>query len=223
MVRPNAFAVCLALIASSGAALPLVGCSKSASPPAASNQPKVSPPPVKPPSDYIWEPNPTWLPQMTQIGDLGKYQVSLMKDFVPVDSKRQLPDNTKIYSWKGVAEGGQLQPIVTFTIWKDDKKILAEAKEDMRKMLVNFTKGTANTAGFRVASVGGLDKGTLGGIDFGRSKWLGITRDNVTVDGITYGAVDGSTVIAIIAISFGNGAEKSSRLLETTIATFKRK
>lgn len=223
MVRPNAFASCLAACVWSGLAALLVGCGKSDSPASVPVQQKASQPPVKPPSAYIWEPNPTWLPQMTQTGDMGRYQVSLMSNFTPVEIKRKLPDTMKIYSWRGTGDEGQLFPVLTFTIWSDDKQMLAEAKKNLRKMLVNYTAGTTNSAGIMGAALGGLDTGSLGGIDFSRSKWSGQTKDRVQVDGITYGAIDGSNVIAIIAMSFGKDADNSNHLLESTIATLKRK
>lgn len=223
MVRPNAFALCLAASVWSGLAVLLVGCGKPDSPAPVPVQQNASQPPVKPPSAYIWEPNPTWLPQMTQTGDLGKYQVSLMKDFTPMEVPPKLPDNIKIYIWKGVPEEGQAPPLVTFTVFSDNKQILNEAKQGMRKMLVNVTAGMTDTAGIMGARPGGLETGSIGGIDFSRAKWSGQTKDNVKVEGISYAAIDGSNVITIIAMSNGKDAEKSNRVLETTIATLKRK
>lgn len=221
MLRPNVVARWLTVIVWSGALVLMAGCNKSEDTSKPLPKQVVGVQPAKPPSAYVWEPNPTWLPQLTQTADLGDYRVSLMKDFAPIEIQRKLPANMKVFSWHGVPEDGKLPPVVNFTIWKDDK-MLAEAK-NMRKMLINFTAGTTDSAGITTTKPGALEKGTIGGIEFSQAKWIGQTSDRVEVKGMTYGAIDGPNVIAIIAMSFGKDAEQANHLLASMIATLKKK
>jgi hypothetical protein len=220
MVRPNALAFFLAAMVGCWALL--VGCSKSDRPAVMPAEQPVNQPPVKPPIQ-IWEPDPTWLPQLIQTGDMGKYQVSLMKGFTPIEVPPNLPANMKLYIWQGVAEEGRASPVVTFTIYDDNKQMLKEAKQGMRKMLAAITSGTTAVAGITGARPRELETGSIGGLEFSRAKWSGQTKNGLKVEGISYAAIDDPNVLTIIATSSGKDAEQSSRMLESIIATLKKK
>lgn len=170
-----------------------------------------------------WEPNPEWRPLMTQTVDAGPYQFSLTNEFQPVEPSRKVPESMKLFVWKGHSKDGSPPPVLTVAVWLRDPRLLGEATKDLRRLLMDFTAGNTDSMGINRSGFPALQTGPIGGIEFSRARWIGMNKDRVKVAGATYGAVDGTNLIAIIALGFGPDADASLKMLESFITSLKKK
>jgi hypothetical protein len=159
--------------------------------------------------------------QLTQPVSFGTYQISLPREFTFLPPKGQTPADLKMFAWQGPAAPGEPPPLLFVGILSD-KKILEDAKKNMRQVLVNYSAGLTDSIGAHIAGRGATETGSLDGIGWTRFQWSGATTSQVPAAGFAYGAIDDASVIAIIPINFGADAGARSMLMESIIATFKK-
>jgi hypothetical protein len=175
------------------------------------------------PDQAVWTPDPDLVKQLKQTGEVGDYQLSVPLQFTAVELPVKMPANMKSATWMGKAKPGELPALLTVIV-TSDQQMVNEARQNMRQSLVNFSAGWSDTSGIQITTRERTESGALGGIPFSRFRWSGTkTDDGTAVRGIVYGAVDNGRSIAIIGMNFGPSADTANKLLETAIATFRKR
>jgi hypothetical protein len=169
-----------------------------------------------------WKPNPELVGQLTQSATLDRYQISLPRDFTFAGSKKR-PGNVEQFVWQRPAGAQGGAAILSIDIVSDKKN--ATATKDLRNALVSYWGGM-----FEASKMIDNPKrnepeaGSINGISFYRFTWSGSMKLNqAPVKGLAYGAIDGDNVILCVGMNIGEDAEKGRQLMETVLATFKKK
>jgi hypothetical protein len=171
----------------------------------------------QPPSP--WQPDPGRADELTQTVTFDKYQMSLPKGYAADPPKSA--GSMKVFSWKGPAPADLPPPVLIATVTAD-KKLVEEAKKNMRQTLVNYSAGTTTSSGIKIAKRGPTETGSLAGIEFSRFTWSGTTAAGVAVSGLAYGGIDEPNAVILLAINFGPNTAGADRLSEAAIATLRR-
>jgi hypothetical protein len=170
----------------------------------------------------VWTPDPKVLSQLKQTGEVGDYRLLLPADFAAADAPGVARVDTKSRAWKGKAGAGQLPALLLVDI-KSDEEMVNKGKKDMRQVLVDFSAGVTDASGIQITKREKTETGTLDGLQFSRFRWSGSKADQTAVHGYAYGAIDNRHRIIIIAMNFGPNAETENKVLESVIATFKKR
>jgi hypothetical protein len=171
----------------------------------------------------VWTPDPDLAKQLKQTGEVGDYRLSVPVQFTAVELPVKMPANMTAATWMGKAKPGELPPLLSVIV-TSDQQMVNEATQNMRQSLVNFSAGWSSTSGIQITTRERTESGALGGIPFSRFRWSGTkTDDGTVVRGVVYGAVDNGRSIAIIGMNFGPNADTENKLLETAIATFRKR
>ena len=189
---------------------------------AAKSVPAVVSPSQAPPTQPVWVPNPSLVSRLTKTETLGKYQISLPKEFVNVPTNRKVPDTLKLYSWKSLHASGNISAALSVMVSSDAKQV-ADAKKNMRQVLVNVSAGMTDAMGVSIGRREKTETGLLNEFAFSRFKWSGTTIDGGPVSGLIYGALDGESSIVINAMAVGEDARTQGPMLESIVATFKKR
>jgi hypothetical protein len=176
--------------------------------------------PVTKTTQSVWEPDPNRMEQLTQTATFDQYQLSVSKEFAADAPKTA--GAMKIFSWKGQG-AADLPPPVLIAVIASDKKMVDEAKKNMRQALTNFSAGMTNPSGVKITKREETETGSLAGIGFSRFKWSGATTAGLPVSGLAYGGVEEPNAVMVLAINFGPNADAANKLIESAIATLKRK
>jgi hypothetical protein len=209
LIRPSHLAVWVAIVSAAG-------CTSK------KDAPSMSPaagPAAKQRS--VWEPDPDRAKELSQSASLDKYELSLPKGFEPQPLAGAPPKGTRLVFWKGQAAGDR-PPIVLIAMVMSSDAEVAEAKQNMRQALVNFSGGMANTSGIKIDKRGATDTGTIAGLAFSRFKWTGTTQDGGPANGMAYGAIDGPQVVLFLPMTFEANPDHDMRLMEAAMASLHR-
>jgi hypothetical protein len=201
------------------AAVVVIGCNQP-------DAPALNPIPGKPPAqtckpESVWEPDPKLMARLSEPVTFDSYQMTVPKDFVRVEWSSKKPDPINVFSWRG-PPGEDFRPPALVVMVDSGKKAVEESKQDLRKALVNYTAGMANTWAGVVIKREQAETGTLGGIEFARLKWSGATREGIRVSGLVYAGVDDARAINIMAVNFGPHSDEANKVMEAAVTTFKR-
>lgn len=169
----------------------------------------------------VWTPDANLVGQLTQKAEVDGYQISLPQAVTTLPPPGNLPDSIKIGTWVANS-GGAPTGIVSLTVISDAQTV-AEAGRNMRQTLDGLTTGFASTSKFKIASRGPTETGLVNGLRFTRFSITGTGSNQVDLRGFVYGAVDGERFVTIVATGFGPTAEGETRLLESVIATIKKR
>jgi hypothetical protein len=168
----------------------------------------------------IWKPDPDILGHLTQSVDADTYQLSVPTDFTFSGSKL-LPSGGQQFAWGRKAVGGGSALVVSIF----SEKTEAERTKDMANGLASFWHGMFETTKtIENAKRDEVETGSINGVRFCRFTWNGSMKPNLLpVRGLAYGTLDSDSFIAIIGFGIGEEAEKNRQLLDSVIATFKKK
>jgi hypothetical protein len=184
------------------------------------------------PRRSAWTPDPKLVDQLKLRDEVGDYQLllpsefeALQIDFVPDKFINQgiLLGNTEISCWFNYETGKHEPEGFIEVIVSADPKVVSQANKDMVQSLEDFSAGFTQGGRIRISSRQKMETGTVNGIEFSRFKWSGSTTQPDHAHGLVCGAIDNGQVIAILAMTSGPSAEADIRLLETSIATFKKR
>jgi hypothetical protein len=168
-----------------------------------------------------WKPNPSLLKDLTQQGKVAGYVILLPERFATVPNPVNLPPNLQQGAWASHSTGGELTALVSVAAFFDAEAI-ESASKNMRQLLVNYSAGFTDVAGFKIATRGPTEIGTVNALEFSRFTFTATAPNQAAVNGVVYGAIDGERVVTVIGMGLGSAAAEEFTLIETIIATFKK-
>ena len=164
--------------------------------------------------DPVWTPDPALKNRLTEKTSLGKYQISLSKEFTSLPLSNEPGHQGFVFVSR--------DPFASLLVAIDsNQEVLDAAKENMGLYLKECSSVFASTD-ITIAIRGRTETGSIGGIPFWRLDWAGTANDQSPVNGRVYGAIDGTVVITICWETFGTDTKAPSRLMESIVATLKK-
>jgi hypothetical protein len=195
-----------------GAGLAVIGCGKAdGTKPNGPNAPLAK-------TNSVWEPDPGWASEMSQTLTFDRYQISAPKSLKAVPEATQTVGSLHVFTWR-IESGADLPKALLSATIADDKKMVDEARNNMKQTLINFTAGSTRPLNIEVKRESDVETGSLSGIPFSRFKWRG---DGQPSRGLSYGGVNGDQAILFVVICFGQDSEATQGLMQAVLATLKK-
>jgi LSD1 subclass zinc finger protein len=168
-----------------------------------------------------WTPDPSLVKELTQKGEVARYQILLPPRFFLIPNNAAPPTGLEIAGWSSKSPEGLSTAIVSIMVSSSGSSI-SDAKKDMRQALVNTSAGYTDGMQIKISTRGPTEEGLVNGIEFSRFKFTAEAPNQTTAQGLVYGAIDSGRLVVVIGMGFGDLANSERQLLESVVATLKK-